>query len=30
MQGNTAALALYQKLGFTTVEHGDVFRRGEE
>jgi ribosomal protein S18 acetylase RimI-like enzyme len=27
MQGNEPALAMYQKLGFQTVEHGDVFRK---
>jgi ribosomal protein S18 acetylase RimI-like enzyme len=29
MRGNTPALAMYQKLGFETVDHGYVFRKGE-
>ena len=29
MQGNTPALAMYEKLGFETVGHGDVFRKGD-
>jgi ribosomal protein S18 acetylase RimI-like enzyme len=28
MQGNASALAMYAKLGFATVGHGDVFRKG--
>jgi len=27
MQANAPALAMYQKLGFATVDHGDVFRK---
>jgi ribosomal protein S18 acetylase RimI-like enzyme len=29
MRGNTPALAMYQKLGFHTVDSGHVFRKGE-
>jgi ribosomal protein S18 acetylase RimI-like enzyme len=29
MQENVPALALYSKLGFETIGHGDVFRKGE-
>jgi ribosomal protein S18 acetylase RimI-like enzyme len=29
MRGNTPALAMYQKLGFQTVDSGYVFRKGE-
>ena len=29
MHGNAPALAMYQKLGFETVDHGDVFRKGD-
>jgi ribosomal protein S18 acetylase RimI-like enzyme len=29
MEGNLPALAMYQKLGFATIGHGDVFRRGD-
>jgi ribosomal protein S18 acetylase RimI-like enzyme len=29
MQGNVPALAMYLKLGFETVGHGDVFRKGD-
>jgi ribosomal protein S18 acetylase RimI-like enzyme len=29
MRGNTPALAMYQKLGFETVDHGYVFRKGD-
>jgi ribosomal protein S18 acetylase RimI-like enzyme len=27
MQGNAPALAMYEKLGFQAVDHGDVFRK---